>query len=174
MTSCLAVGLILLGGAVGRAPEGQGARPPAKLADGVYAVQRDSLKEKDLLPVQEDEVLLTDRHRYQAGTNDPPRFLVVHTAPDVSLDLAGPPRAQGDGPDVLRILLKLKPGATAALEKVTRARLGKQLAIVLGGEVVTVHKVREVIRGGDVQITACAPGSAPYLFERLKAHYAKR
>ena len=41
--------LLLLGGAVGRTPEDQGAHPPAKLADGVYAVQRDGLKEMDLL-----------------------------------------------------------------------------------------------------------------------------
>jgi hypothetical protein len=46
---------------------------------------------------------------------------------------------------------------------------GKQIAIVLGGEVVTTHKIRAVIRDGNVQITRCVPGAAKYLLEQLKA-----
>jgi len=53
----------------------------------------------------------------------------------------------------------------------SHAQVGKQITIVLGGEVVTMHKVREVIEGGDVQITSCAPGAAEYLLEQLRAHY---
>ena len=70
----------------------------------------------------------------------------------------------------MRILLKLRPQAAAALERLTRAQLGKQVAIILGGEVVTVHKVREVIRGGEVQIASCAAGAAGYLLKQLQAH----
>jgi preprotein translocase subunit SecD len=49
--------------------------------------------------------------------------------------------------------------------------LGKQVAIVFSGEVVTMHKIREPIKGGDVQITSCAAGAAKYLLERLHAEY---
>jgi preprotein translocase subunit SecD len=71
----------------------------------------------------------------------------------------------------LRIQLKLTPNAADALERLSRAQVGKQITIVLGGEVVTMHKVREVIKGGDVQITSCTPGAAEYLLEQLRAHY---
>jgi hypothetical protein len=37
-----------------------------------------------------------------------------------------------------------------------------------------MHKVREVIKGGDVQITCCAVGAANYLLERLQAHQEKK
>lgn len=69
---------------------------------------------------------------------------------------------------MVRIRLKLQPKAATALEKLTRDRKGRQVAIVVDGEVATVHKVREVIPNGDVQITSCSPGGATYLMKQLQ------
>jgi hypothetical protein len=44
-----------------------------------------------------------------------------------------------------------------------------RIAIIIGGEVVTMHKICNVIKGGDVQITSCAAGAAKYLLEQLAA-----
>jgi preprotein translocase subunit SecD len=146
-----------------------------KVADGVYAVVRDSLKEKELLPLKDGEVLLVNRHRYlKKGKNEPPRFLVVGANPEVTLDLAERPKAVKEGEEVVRILLKLQPKPAAALERLTRKQLGRQVAIVLGSEVVTMHKVRGVINGGAVQITSCAPGAAKYLLEQLQARKERK
>src|SRR5207302_8360065 len=65
-----------------------------KLADGVYAVLRDSVKEKDVLPLEDGEALLVHRHRYlKKDQNEPPRYLVVPSAPTVTFDLVGQPKA---------------------------------------------------------------------------------
>jgi preprotein translocase subunit SecD len=142
----------------------------SKIPDGVYAVERDGASEKEVLPLKEGEVLAVNRHRYQKTEGkEPPRYLVVHTAPEVALDLAGEPKADKKGDEVVRIQLKLQPKPAAALEKLTRDRPGKQVAIVLGGEVVTVHKVRSPIPNGDVQITSCTPGAADFLLKQLQA-----
>jgi preprotein translocase subunit SecD len=142
-----------------------------KVRDGVYAVLRDGLNDKDLLPLNDGEALIADRHRYlKAEDQEPARFLVVRAAPDVDLDLAEAPKAVKEGDEVVRVMLKLQPKAATALERLTADRRGKQIAIVLDGEVVTIHKVREVIKGGDVQITSCTPGAAKYLLEQLQAH----
>jgi preprotein translocase subunit SecD len=154
---------------------GQDKTSPNKLADGVYAVLRESLKEKDLLPLKDGEALIVHRHRYlKKDDREPPRFLAVRSAPDVTLDLAGEPKAVKEGADMVRILLKLQPKAAKALERLTSDRLGRQVTIVIGGEVVTMHKIREVIRGGDVQITSCAAGAANYLLEQLQAKQKNR
>jgi preprotein translocase subunit SecD len=135
----------------------------------VYLVLRDGPEEKDVRPLRDGEALAVDRHRYaKPDDKRPPRFLVVRAAPDVELDLAGPPEAVKEGEEVVRILLKLRPKAAAALERLTSDRVGKRVAVVVGGEVVTTHKVRQAVRGGEVQITSCAPGGAEYLLERLK------
>src|SRR5262249_7296433 len=133
-----------------------GRKPP----DGVYAVRREGLQEKDVLPLKEGDVLLVHRHRYlKKDEQEPPRFLVVRSAPDVRLDLAEEPKAVREGAETVRILLKLRPKGAAALERLTREHQGKQVAIVLGGEVVTTHTVRTVIAGGEVQVSSCAPGA---------------
>jgi preprotein translocase subunit SecD len=87
--------------------------------------------------------------------------------------LAGAPRADKEETEVVRVLLKLKPSAATALEHLTRDHLGRELTIVLGGEVVTTHKIRDIIKGGDVQITNCAPGAAEFLLEQLQTHSMK-
>ena len=145
-------------------------QPPKKVPDGVYAVLRESLQEKEVLPLKEGEVLLVHDARYlKKDEKEPPRYLVVHAAPDVVFDLAGKPKAVKEGKEVVGISLKLQPKAAAALERLTRDHLGRQLTIILGGEAVTMHKIREVIKGGDAQISCCAAGSANYLLEQLEA-----
>jgi preprotein translocase subunit SecD len=144
--------------------------PPRKLPDGVYVVQRNDCKQKAVLPLRAGEALVVQHHRYlNKPANEPPRFVVVGTAPDVALVLDGKPKAIMDGTEVVGILLKLRPKAAGALERVTRQHRGGSVAIVIGGEVVTMHKVREAIRGGNVQITSCAPKAAGHLLKHLEA-----
>jgi len=147
----------------------QAAAPPRQLPDGVYAVLRDSLTKNEVLPLRSGESLVVHRHRYLKNADEPPRFVVVGNTPDVLLDLDGQPKAIKDGAEVVGLLLKLRPKAAEALERLTRDRVGGQVAIVIGSEVVTMHKVRGVIKGGEVQITSCAPRAAPYLLQRLQA-----
>jgi preprotein translocase subunit SecD len=148
---------------------------PRKPADGVYAVQRDGLKEKDVLPLKDGEMIVVHRHRYlKKDEKEPPRFLVVRSAPDVALEFVGAPKVARDEAGDLRIHLKLQPKEATTLERLTRAHLNRQIAIVLGGEVVTMHKVREVIQGGEVQITSCAPGAADYLLQQLQAKQKRK
>jgi preprotein translocase subunit SecD len=170
-SACLLAGVLVMGTQVAAWSRGQAPDSPKKPPNGVYAVQRDGLKEKDVLPLKEGEVLLVHAHRYlKKGEDEPPRYLVVRPAPDVELDLTGEPKVVKEGDEVVRILLKLQPKAAAALERLTRDHLGREVTIVLGGEVVTTHKVREPIKGGEVQITSCAPGAAGYLLKQLQAH----
>jgi hypothetical protein len=50
-------------------------QPPKKVPDGVYAVLRESLKEKDVLPLKEGEVLLVHEARYlKKEEKEPPRY----------------------------------------------------------------------------------------------------
>jgi preprotein translocase subunit SecD len=170
-TVCFLAAWCFIGSYALAGPQDKTPQPPKKVPDGVYAVLRESLKEQDVLPLKEGEVLVVHQARYlKKDEKEPPRFLVVHSAPDVVLDLASKPKAVKEGTEVVRISLKLQPKAAAALERLTRDHLGKQVAIVLGGEVVTMHKVREVLKGGDVQITCCASGSANYLLQQLESH----
>ncbi len=169
-SACLLAALLFSSSGAAAWGQSTAPTPPRKLPDGVYAVLREAPKEKDVRPLKDGETLVVNRHRYaKDGDKEPPRFLVVRTAPDVVLDLAGAPEAVKEGKEVVRVLLKLRPKAATALERLTSDRLGKSIAVVVGGEVVTQHAIRSVIKGGNVQITCCGAGAANYLFEQLRA-----
>ncbi|MCI0379162.1 MAG: hypothetical protein L0215_16260 [Gemmataceae bacterium] len=168
--ACLLAALLVIGNYAPASAQDNKKESSKKLPDGVYAVLCESLIEKDVLPLKDGEALAVHRHRYlKKDDKEPPRFLVVRPAPDVDLALASAPKAVKEGEEVVRILLKLQPKAATALERLTSDRLGRQVTIVVGGEVVTMHKIREVIKGGEVQITSCALGAANYLMEQLQA-----
>jgi CubicO group peptidase (beta-lactamase class C family) len=168
---CLVATVLIVGSPAAVETQAKTPESRKKSSDGIYAVRRESLKEQDLLPLGEGELLLVHHHRpLKKEEKEPPRFLVVPSAPDVELDLVGEPKAVKEGTEVVRIFVKLLPKAATALERLTRDHLGGQIAIVLGGEVVTMHKVREVIKGGDAQITRCTAGTARYLLDQLQAH----
>jgi preprotein translocase subunit SecD len=171
-SACSLAAVLLL--ALGVTAWAQDKTSEGKVLPGVYAVLRDSLDKKDVLPVKDGEVLVVNHHRYvKKADKEAPRFVVVRSVPDVQLDLLGKPKPIKDGAEVTGILLTLKPKAAKALEQLTRDRLGGSVAIVIGGEVVTMHKIREVIKGGEVKITSCAPGGAKYLLEQLEADKKK-
>ena len=150
---------------------GSAAKPP----DGVYAVLRDAAKEADVLPLKEGETLVIDRHPYaKKEDKEPPRYLVIHKAPDVEFDLAAAPKPVKEGDEVARILLQLQPKAAKALERLTADRTGGKITIVLGGDVVMTNKVQSAIKGGEVQISTCDPGSGAYLLKRLEDHWQKK
>src|SRR5262249_44326873 len=143
-SACLLATVVLLGSHLSGWCQDKSPQASRKLPNGVYAVLRDSVKEKEVLPLKDGESLIVHRHRYlKQDMNEPPQHVVVHSAPDVPLDLAGPPEAVKEGTEVVQILLKLQPKAASALETLTQANLGRQVAIVIGGEVVTIHKVRQ-------------------------------
>src|SRR6266849_8593071 len=75
---CLLAIVLFVSSAAGVWPQEKTPAGSKKLSDGFYAVQRESLKEKDLLPLKDGEVLLVNRHRYlKIDEKEPPRFLVV-------------------------------------------------------------------------------------------------
>jgi preprotein translocase subunit SecD len=154
---------------VGTFVTGRAQDSPTRLADGVYAVLREGLQEKDVLPLARGEALLVNRHRYaKKDDKEPPRYLVVRATADVDLDLVGEPKSIKNRDDVTGILLQLQPKAAIALERLTSNAQGRPIAIVIGGDVVSSHKVREAIKGGQVQITCCDKDVASYLLDQLQ------
>lgn len=72
---------------------------------------------------------------------------------------------QSDGRTYLTVELARK--YQAALESFTRRQLGRQVAVVVDGQIVTVHKVQEVIRGGRMKITRCRDDGCERILSKL-------
>ncbi len=116
--------------------------------------------------------LLYDHKYSDPDRKEPPESVTLDTSSFVPLILAGPPEAETDarGWTMLRVTLAREHVKT--LENFTRAHLGGEVAIVLDGEIVTIHKVRSVIEDGKAQITRCWDNACQVL--RLKLQPPKR
>jgi preprotein translocase subunit SecD len=143
--------------------------PPAKkLASGIYKVLREGADEKAVKPTKDDETVAVNNHRYlKKDAKEAPVYLIVHKQPDVPLVLAEEPEVVKDEKG-LQIRLQLHADHAKALEQLTRDNKGGQVAVIIGGEVVTVHRIRDTITGGAVQVTNCNEEAGAYLVKQLK------
>lgn len=148
---------------------------PSKLPDGLYLVLRSADQEKRVAPVSENETLLAnDFHFLEPAEREPVVYLVVQSKPFIPFSLGSDPaedREEVTGKP--RLLLQLSEDQKGPLEEFTRTNLGKTVAIVIGGDVVTSHKVKSAITGGRLQVTRCTEHGCETLFTKLLKNHPK-
>lgn len=69
--------------------------------------------------------------------------------------LAHAPAKEKDSQGKPKLFLQLDEAQIKPLEEFTRKNTGQKVAIVIGGEIVTIHKVREAIIGGRITDNGC-------------------
>jgi preprotein translocase subunit SecD len=137
------------------------------LPNGVYAVLREGLTREE---VQFGKVLHRifpyDRKYSESDKNEAPKYVALDTSFFVPLVLAGPPDTEKDDRGWTLLNVTLAREHVKSLENFTRVHLGGRVAIVVDGEIITMHKVRTVIQDGRAQITRCQDDACQTL--RLK------
>jgi len=142
-------------------------RAEEKLKDGFYAVLRISEARESLLPLAGNEALVKVSPLFLEGGTE---FVVLQREPFAPLALKEKPVKIKDptGRTQSWLLLTLTAEAGGKLEELTKAHVGGRGTLVIGGEAVTVHKIREVIKGGRLQVSRCSDTACEYLYEELK------
>ena len=127
------------------------------LRNGFYAILREGLTPEE---VRMDDVphavLVYDRQYSELDKNEPPKYVAIDTSFFVPLVMAGSPDTQVDDRGWTLLSVTLAREYVKTLEEFTRVPLNGKIAIVLGGEIITMHKVRTVLRDGRAQITRCS------------------
>jgi hypothetical protein len=143
-----------------------GAHP---LENGIYSVLREEpTPQAARVEGIPQAVLAYDRRKYSdAPPNEPLTYVAIDRRDYVPLVIEGTPEMKPDaqGKSVLTVSLARKNAEKA--EAFTRAHLGGRIAIVVDGEIVTLHKIRSVITGGRVQITRCTDNACEVLRSKL-------
>lgn len=139
------------------------------LENGAYAVLREAPTPQEAgAPGVSQVVLAYDRRKYSgAPPNEPLTYVALDPKDYLPLVIEGRPemKADGQGKSVLTVSLVRKNVKRA--EAFTRAHLGGRMAMVIDGEIVTLHKVRSVITDGKVQITRCTDNACEVLRSKL-------
>jgi len=143
--------------------------PAANLKDGLYLILREGTERKALVPLRDGESLVLDDYKYlEVKPEEPPEYLVIRSAPDVPLILEDNPRAERDVNGRTKLYLTLSSKYVDKLERLTRDNLGSRVAVLVGGEIVSTHKIKSVIKDGRLQLTRCTDNACEYLLLRLK------
>ena len=121
------------------------------LADGVYEVLAAD-DDPSALPSggAGTRVLVFDRQFIDGGSALPPEHVLLRIEGHAPLDLTAPPTtSEANGRPVL--LLTLDAEAGRSLEALTSR--AERAAVVVGGTIVTVHRIRTPIEGGRLQVS---------------------
>lgn len=155
----------------GTAKLSAGLRTPATqhLENGAYLILREAPTPQEARETGASPVVLAyDRRKYSgASPSEPLTYVAVDPKDYVPLVIEGMPEMESDGQgkSVLTVCLARKNAERA--EAFTRAHLGGRIAMVVDGEIVTLHKIRSVITGGKVQITRCTDNACEVIRSKL-------
>ena len=139
-----------------------------KVPDGIFLVNRWTIDRDDLFPLFEDEILIQhDPKDLELDSQEPVMHVTVELSKCVLFDKLKhlEPKEQADGRINLNMTLASK--SVTDLEKLTRRHLGRQVAVVIDGKAVTMHKIRSIIKDGQVQIMRCTDEGCKVILQRL-------
>ena len=113
-------------------------------------------------------VLAYDRRKYSdAPPNEPLTYVSIDPKDYLPLIIEGTPEVKSDGQGKSVLMVSLARRNAERAEAFSRAHLGGRIAMVVGGEIVTLHKIRSVITGGRVQITRCTDNACEVIRSKL-------
>ena len=156
---------------VAKIPKGSANAETNSLVDGLYLIQREAKSEKDLGPIKDVEKILVNDYEFIAPEErSETSYIVVSKNTFVPIILAGEPVKSNDQTGKPKLEISLAEDQILPLEKFTTENVMKSVAIVIGGKVVTMHKIRVPIVGGKMQITRCTDHGCEALYTQLQRH----
>lgn len=167
LASALCVAMTLL--AACSRPVAQGiALGRASLPDGFYSVLVET-ETADAARQAFPRAVVLPYDRLYTGSEEPEErsWLAIDPVGAVPLQLAEAPEARDDDDGRALLSVRLAEDRVDDLAAFTAAHLDRLAAILVDGEVVTMHRIRAVIEDGRLQITRCDPSSCAAIRMRL-------
>jgi hypothetical protein len=139
------------------------------LENGAYIVLREASTPQDARIEGIPQVILAyDRRKYSdAPPNEPLVYVAINPTDYIPLLIEGVPEMQKDGQGKSILSVSLARKNVERTEAFTRAHLGGKIAMLVDGEIVTLHKIRSVISGGKLQITRCTDNACEVIRAKL-------
>jgi preprotein translocase subunit SecD len=136
------------------------------LKDGFYEVYQFS--NDSTAAAGKNQQWLRFNHNFKEDAPKDYAGVIVYTNALVPLELEKLPELETKSGLTARLKISLTHEAAAKLENFTRPRIMKEVAIIMDGEVLTVHKIRTVITGKSVEISRCNDSACEKLQIMLK------
>ncbi len=99
--------------------------------------------------------------------------LLINTAEFVPLELKEEPSLLSQTNNKGKLQLTFSPQTSDKLERFTANHLMQQATLIVSGEALIVHKIRDTIRNGKMEITGCSDNACQRIYKALKDHIKK-
>jgi preprotein translocase subunit SecD len=143
-------------------------RPPVKqIPDGLYLVSRIDSQDVAISSLASEETVVRYNPLFDEFNEDVNSRIIINTNEYVPLELQAI-TAEQQTVNKKKLLLTLTRQASDQLKTFTEKHLMKMVAIVVDGEVLTRHKVKAVLTGGQLQISRCKDNACERVFVKLK------
>ena len=94
--------------------------------------------------------------------------IIIDTSEYVPLELDKPAATEKQTDTKKKLMLSLTKQALEKLKTFTASHVMQKVALVVDREALTVHKIREAITSGELQITRCNDNACEHLLVKLK------
>jgi hypothetical protein len=143
------------------------------ISDGLYLITKIDTVATQLSPLTSNEVAISFSKLFKEYTSDGFIRLVIDTTEYVPLELERPPVTEQQTELKKKLLLSLTKEASEKLKTFTANHLMSRVALVVDGEALTMHKIKEPITSGELQITRCTDNACERLYVKLKNNVKK-
>ena len=138
-----------------------------KLDDGLYLIIN-TWEDSSLISPSNGKVISFSHDFLEENTKNQPLFIEVQTSEFVPLLLSKKPKGIAQKDKRINLFLSMTGSASIMLEQFTEKHVNKTTCIVIGGKAVTMHKIREKISGGKLQIIRCTDNACQHLLLELE------
>lgn len=138
------------------------------LPNGFYLILEEQADASVMQKPADKEVIVTYTLDHLGVYDQAPRHFRIKALPDVTFspDAKTELGDKTDGKTTLNVVLG--EGNAGEFQKFTAANIDRAVAIIIGGKVITAHKIRAEIVGGKIQITRCGDDACEALNLWLK------
>lgn len=138
-----------------------------KIDDGIYLIIN-TWEDSSLISPSIGKVISFSHDFLEGNKKNQPLFIEVETSEFVPMSLSKKPQGIEQKDKRINLFLNMTDSASIMLEHFTEKNLNKRVCIVVGGKAVTMHKVREKISGGKLQIIRCTDNACQHLLFELE------
>lgn len=130
--------------------------------NGIYLIHQSFNSDKEIrASARGRRILLFDEKHLGKGK------IEVDRSANVPLLLGKRPETLKRDDGKLQLTITLDPKHTKRLAAFTRTHLNRRIALIIGGKVISMHKIKAEITGGRMQISYCLENDCSFLLTEL-------
>jgi hypothetical protein len=138
------------------------------LANGIYLIVRQDPDKSSLGKASKNEHLVVyDERALEGDDKADVTYFMIQKEPFIPLILGSDPTKGTDSKGRTMLQLQLAEREVKNLEHFTRENVNRGVAVIIGGTVVSSHRIRVPIVGGKLQITRCTDNRCQTIYTEL-------